>query len=276
MPTAGPDAVHTARRALHELGAKARLQLLEEVAAELLATTEEGIEYRYGSAAEYRRIVTRKPWDEPIREWIRGFTAADVFYDIGANIGGFALLAGKLHSGRVPVVAFEPGAETFAAFTRNIFLNRLEHAITPLQIALSDQTGLQAFHYHRLGAGQALHALGAAVDYRRRRFTPVAVQTVAAFALDDLLDRLTLPRPTRIKLDVDGIEPRIVAGAAKTLSAGPCELWVEMTELTDEDPAPAALAQQLGALGFELLRRVEHDARESGYPRIYDALFVRR
>ena len=62
--------------------------------------------------------------------------------------------------------------------------------------------------------GTALHAVGEALDYRRQPFTPVAVESILAFRLDDLVPLLGLPLPTRLKLDVDGFEHKVLDGAA--------------------------------------------------------------
>lgn len=42
---------------------------------------------------------------------------------------------------------------------------------------------------------------------------------VAKFSVDKLVAEHGLPQPTHIKIDVDGIESRIVAGMEKTLSS---------------------------------------------------------
>jgi FkbM family methyltransferase len=273
-PPAPDHQIEELRRAITRLGFKSRLRVLEGLSDGLVIEEPGGIRFNCRSMAEFKRIRKHKPWDEPLDEWVRSFTPSDVFFDIGANIGAFALLAGKFHFGKVPVFAFEPGFETFAALVRNVLLNDLGGVITALQIGLFDQTGLQPFHYHEVAAGSALHAMGTPVDYRGRDFTPAATQRLPAFRLDDLMDTLALPRPTRIKVDVDGGEARVVAGAVRTLSRGPCELWVEFVERRADDPGPVNVANLLVSIGFRQTRRVDH-ARSGSYPHVYDALFVR-
>ena len=209
---------------LQALSVREKLQLLEALREALVIEGSQGIRYGYGSLTEYRRAKREKACDEPIAEWIASFGPGDVFYDVGANIGGFALLAGKLHGTAVAVLAFEPGVENFAALARNIRLNDLSGTVTPLPVALSESTGVQQFFYRAVDAGGALHAIGAPVDYRGKKFTPAAVQPVISYTFDDVIERLALPRPTRIKLDVDGAESRVLAGAARTLTTSRCDL----------------------------------------------------
>ena len=261
--------------AIQSLGLKQQLQIAEWLNAHLTTEASGGIRYSCASQTEYRRIKKPKPWDGQIDEWIEGFTTGDVFYDIGANIGVFSLLAAKRHGRHVRVFSFEPAFDTFAALSRNILLNKLEAFVTPLQIALFDQTGLQPFHYQELGAGAALHAVGEAVDYTLRRFEPAAVQPVLAFTLDDLVESFGLPRPTRIKLDVDGTESRVLAGAARTLSAGRCDLWVELSDSAADDSRTAHVMETLTGLGFKVGTRIDHEGAPDAYPHVYDVLFTR-
>ena len=276
MQDADNDVPEALRQSINGLRMKARLKLIDELHLQMVTEGSGGLRYRYGSLFEYRRIKTERPWDAPIVEWIRAFRPADVFFDIGANIGGFALQAGALHGDTIAVYAFEPAADSFASLAQNILLNRLERVVTPIPVGLFDQTRLQPFHYHKLGAGEGRNTLGQPIDYARRKFKPVAVQPVLTFSLDDLVERGGLPRPTRIKLDVEGSERQVLAGAVRTITSGPCELWVELTEAVEGDPIPDQLAAFLRDCGFELARRVFHEhAADSGFPRVHDALFVR-
>ena len=44
------------------------------------------------------------------------------------------------------------------------------------------------------------------------------MQGCSASALDDLVDSGAIPVPNHIKIDVDGFEPKVTAGARKTLA----------------------------------------------------------
>src|SRR5688572_10340425 len=65
------------------------------------------------------------------------------FADIGANVGSYTLLAAAGAGARVTCV--EPVPSTFVHLGRNIFLNRLDGAVTCLQIGLSDTPGKVLF-----------------------------------------------------------------------------------------------------------------------------------
>lgn len=167
---------------------------------------------------EYHTRLHSCQKEPEVIEWIeQDMGPGDVLYDVGANVGAYALVAASYWGGAVTVVAVEPSAVNFARLVRNIALNSAGSAIIPLPVALSEATGLRIFHYENLSAGGALHALGEAVDYRGAPFRPVASCAMLAFDLDTLIEWFQLPRPTHMKLDVDGTELAILRGARRTL-----------------------------------------------------------
>jgi FkbM family methyltransferase len=262
-------------REARRLPMKQRLRMLDALKPFTAFEREDGLRFVLGSHSEYRRAKRPRTSNEPMVRWIESFGPGDVLYDVGANTGTLALVAAQAHAGAVPVVAFEPAFDNFAALVRNILANGMGETITPLQVALFDETGIRPFHRSSLGAGTALHAVGKALDYARRPFAPVAVEQVAAFRLDDLVRVLGLPRPTRLKLDVDGFEDRVLAGAADLLDSSGCDVFMELVEAGPEDGHPAAVKDQLAARGYDVAQQVDHRPKGT-YPRIMDVLFIRR
>ncbi|MGD8813633.1 MAG: FkbM family methyltransferase [Anaerolineales bacterium] len=149
-----------------------------------------------------------------IEEW---FKPGDVFYDIGANVGAYSLVAFRFLNGMSKIYAFEPGFKTFPQLCKNIQLNDAEKVIFPLQLALSDQTTMTTFHYQNLLTGGALHALGDPVDQHGDQFQPVFSLPTLSYRLDDLVPQFGLPAPNHIKIDVDGTEYQILKGAESLL-----------------------------------------------------------
>jgi FkbM family methyltransferase len=264
------------QRLLAEAGAlslKLRLRLVDALKSDAVLQREDGLRFSIESLGEYKRGRKRQDADHAIDRWIATFTDGDVFFDVGANTGSIALRTAMMHHGRVPVFAFEPAFDTFGALVRNISVNNLSHVITPLHVALFDETGIRPFHRSSVGAGTALHAVGQPLDYTRQSFTPVAVEPVLAYRLDDLISTMALPRPTRIKLDVDGFEDKVLAGAMGVLAASHCDVYIELVEATADDPHPQRVTRMLRDHGYHLAEVVEHGPAHV-YPRIVDGLFV--
>ena len=150
--------------------------------------------------------------------WIDAhFNEGDTIYDIGTNIGQYSLYAAKTLNGNAQILCFEPEALNFAKLNRNILLNDLGSTMTAYPIAVSDKTGVDHFYSKAFKTGAALHALGRAVTQGEKAFEPHNRQGIMAVSLDELTGTYGLPFPTHVKVDVDGIEDRIVNGAHKTL-----------------------------------------------------------
>lgn len=209
-------------------------------------------------------------------EWIHGFFKdGDVYYDIGANVGAYALVAAKGFKGKVRVYAFEPGFPTFKQLCTNIVLNDCQECIVPLQVALSDRTALQVLNYSSLLPGSALHALGAAVDYKGDRFQPMVRQPVLAFSLDDLIKYFDLPLPAHLKLDVDGTELSILKGAGNTL--GHDALKSVLVEVLEDDLQSKQVIATLenAGLKFHSKHKYVYGGDSGPSSRIYNYIFCR-
>lgn len=150
--------------------------------------------------------------------WIEDcFRPGDVFYDIGANVGAYSLIAFRFLEGRVKIYAFEPGFTTFPQLCKNIYLNGANGVVIPLQVALTDENALISFHYQNLTTGGALHALGEPINQKGEAFRPVFSLPTLSYRLDDLVTQFGLQVPNHIKIDVDGVEYQILKGAVETL-----------------------------------------------------------
>jgi FkbM family methyltransferase len=145
--------------------------------------------------------------------WIDQIPAGEQLWDIGANIGLVALYAAKAG---LPVVAFEPGADNYATLNENLWLNGLGDRVSAYCVALSDTSGVGAFHMGDPRAGGALHAFGKPENFAGA-FQPKFSQAMLGLSIDDAIATFGFPPPVHIKLDVDSIEDKILLGAQRTL-----------------------------------------------------------
>jgi FkbM family methyltransferase len=199
--------------------AKALASLSENVAPVMRVATEEGTLLFRCPTSEAVRLPRRfNSWEPMTFRWLREAVSPDAcFWDIGAHIGVFTLTAGlRARAGGGTVAAFEPSAASFAALNDNLMLNGLQETVAAYGIALSDKTGVGRFHMTDPRAANAGHAFGEPVAYGRA-FAPKYAQSTYATTIDEAVRTLGLPRPDFIKLDVDSIEDRILAGGARTL-----------------------------------------------------------
>lgn len=133
----------------------------------------------------------------------------DVFFDIGANVGFFSLIAARLVGPRGSVVAFEPVPANAAAIRRNASLNRLTN-VHVIEAAVSDDEGVAELRLDRHPGGAVLASPGSR-DGRGKE-----IITVPRVTIDGLVERHEAPVPTLIKIDVEGTEDKVLAGLART------------------------------------------------------------
>ena len=126
----------------------------------------------------------------------------ELFIDVGANIGSYAVLASKVCGARS--IAFEPDPETVKWLRRNIEVNHLQALAVVHDVALGARNGEIAF---TVGLDTTNH-VAAAQDQR--------VRMVAVRRLDDIADAA---HPTLVKLDVEGFEEQVLLGASHVLSS---------------------------------------------------------
>jgi FkbM family methyltransferase len=151
-------------------------------------------------------------------DWIeRTIREDDVFYDIGANVGAYSLIAAAYLRGCTEVYAFEPSFSTYAQLCRNAILNGFQRSIHPYLIALTDATQPIDFEYRSLDAGAAEHHMSNQVQPGTSDFEPVYCQTILGFRIDDLVANYGFPAPNLMKIDVDGAEHNVLVGAKNTL-----------------------------------------------------------
>lgn len=162
------------------------------------------------------RVQTLTTKEPETLEWIDSFGDDDVLWDIGANVGIYTLYAATGHN--VRVLAFEPSAVNYTLLNRNIEMNGLDGRVQAYCVAFSEKTGLDALNMQNTEFGGALSSFGEAVDNHGKHFKPSFRQFTVGYSIDDFIARFNPLFPNHIKIDVDGIEDKIVAGAAKTLS----------------------------------------------------------
>ena len=159
------------------------------------------------------RHIAKYGTHEPIpTRWLDSYLAAakpGLFIDVGANLGWHAVHAGQ-HRAVETVVAFEPDPFNAWLLDRNLTVNGVANAII-CTAAVGATSGTAALHRYK-SSNYGRHSLIADHGFNSR--------TVPLTSIDDALDALGLAdKPiAAIKIDVEGYEPAVIAGAARALS----------------------------------------------------------
>ncbi len=131
------------------------------------------------------------------------------FLDVGANIGYFSCLLGKLAGPTGQVVAVEPEPHNRRLLEANLRNNNLTN-VTIHACAVGAEEGIARMGIYK-PANRGRHSL---VDLEScKKFIDVPVRR-----LDDLVKDSGVKSWTLMKMDVEGFEPFVFAGGAETLA----------------------------------------------------------
>jgi FkbM family methyltransferase len=219
--------------------------------------------FRCDGARDLRRCMSALVKEAGTRAWIVSeVKPGEVFYDIGANIGLYTIMAAQQVGSEGRVYAFEPHGANFARLVDNIAANDLALTVSPCSFALNDRSGLIPFNYISLMIGSSNSQLGSLRDGEEQEFRPELSEPKAAMALDDLIAGHDFRPPHHVKLDVDGNELLVLRGMARTLQRPdkPRSIQIEMNLR-----GKAEIIDFLAAHGYSLADR--HYTR-SGLKRI--------
>lgn len=235
------------------LGRDLFLALCHACAREIEFTAEvEGIVFDAREARPFERgreLMTKEP---DTITWMDRFVQRDeVFYDVGANIGVFGLYAALKRGARV--LAFEPMCANYDVLNRNIHLNRLDARMTAFNLAFNDRTVISTLTIGGFVTGKSGHTFDGALPGTPGSSGPGEFrQGMIGLTMDDFIDRFEQPFPDHIKIDVDGNEPRIIAGMKGVL--GDRRLKSIAIELDlERRPADRETLETIRGYGFELL-----------------------
>ncbi len=126
----------------------------------------------------------------------------DVFFDVGAHVGFFSLLASRLIGPSGTVYAFEPLSKNVAFLKKHIALNKISN-IKVIEVAVSDHDGEALFEESESSFMGKVSAKG--------------TTRVKMACLDSLVRSGVVPPPAVLKIDVEGLQDLVLKGASEIL-----------------------------------------------------------
>jgi FkbM family methyltransferase len=172
--------------------------------------------------------------------------------DVGANIGLYTVLLGKLVGPTGHVWSFEPYTPVVNYLEQNVRLNDLNN-VTIVEKALDDKEGVSEFHVFPEGS-DVYNSLGAAnrpaEQLRAIHKIPVSVST-----LDTVANELNISNIDLFKVDVEGAEERVVKGAEQLIRSSPnVQIIIEIYEPSAQQCGCSSirLIEMLGNWGFSM------------------------
>jgi FkbM family methyltransferase len=160
-----------------------------------------------------------------------------IFYDLGANLGLYTLLAARLVTATGKVFSFEPDPKNAANLRRNIQRNGFTN-VTVVECGIWSSTG--DMYFIAAGSDSPDHGLGKFVEHG----PPNSGALIPCVSLDDFIQ--TAPTPDAIKCDIEGAEVEALRGAGKLLQS-PRRPWIILeTHSPALDQAARAILSRFG------------------------------
>jgi FkbM family methyltransferase len=148
-------------------------------------------------------------------DWIDSFPNNSCLWDIGANIGLYSLYAAKKKS--IKVIAFEPLSTNIQILAKNIYANDLVDKVVIFPLPLTNSSGMSIMRDSMNTWGGSQASFNANIGWDGKSISSKLDFQTYGLSIDDAIDKLLLPKPDFIKLDVDGIEHIILNGGLKAL-----------------------------------------------------------
>lgn len=170
--------------------------------------------------------------------WIRMLSPGDLFIDVGANVGSYAIIAGEQGA---DVIALEPAEDTFNLLNENVALNG--YAIQAIRAAAGDFCGVARF----TSGMDSVNRMDPAGDTESRVVT-----------IDSIVEGRTV---AGMKVDVEGFEIDVLRGCELALAEqriGLIQLEWNATSWTAVGTDRRPVAELLAKYHYEICRPQEN------------------
>lgn len=195
----------------------------------ILAGPMRGCRWLPGSGGKILRLLLGTYEPDQTSRVVQELSEGSVFYDVGAAVGYYTVLAAPRVGAAGRVLAFEPDPKNAAFLRRHVEINRFTNVVVR-QSAVGDRDGTATFTCGSgTGTGHLSDDGGA----------PVAI-----CRLDSMVEEHGWP--THMKIDVEGAELEVLRGAQGILKRARPVIFLS----THGEPVKQACEEHLRRLGY--------------------------
>lgn len=187
-------------------------------------------------------IADFEPWETAVVR--KHLQPGSVFVDAGAYLGYYSLLAASRVGPSGRVIAYEPSPPAYQRLAEIVESNHIR-TMQAFPFGLADHDGEASLYLPTHDSGGVASMVAGTAD--------VAPTSVPIRTLDGHLTELGVERVDILKLDCEGFEPKILAGARQLLAAG--RIRAILCEFNDKalrlaGSSAQELYRSLQAMGF--------------------------
>lgn len=179
----------------------------------------------------------------------------DVVIDVGANIGVYTLISALRVGKQGQVISFEPDSRSHQMLTSNVEQNNVDGPLHLSHYCLGDHNGTISFFE---AAEPCLSGIKNSARSNNMNERKIPIRT-----LDTVLSKMNAPKVSLIKIDVEGAEHKVIAGAMGTLEKSDAILLVEISPKNLDEQSIRDVRDCLERLETSLnyqAFRISHDA----------------
>jgi len=137
-----------------------------------------------------------------------------VFFDVGANLGQYTLLAAQRVGIEGQVHSFEPSPRMFAELEFNVALNNFTDICVLNRVAVSDKPGTAKLSRYEPGK----EVFGSLGSHTRKEGAIIGYYDIETITLDEYVVKTGISHIDLIKMDIEGAEFLALRGGERILS----------------------------------------------------------
>jgi len=249
--------------------------LLDSVIGPFNVSTKDGIllsDFKLSSSMDLSYLETKNESHQKVLEVIDSLGEGDIFFDIGANIGYFSLIASRRVGTTGRIYSFEPSPREYIRLLKNLEINHVSNVI-PYNLALSDRLEESSFYLAEYHTG--LNVLKSQDDSPKSESLAgreIQVPTIRGDSLLDIPFLKNISARMAAKIDVEGAELLVLKGFHDLLQLPTLEtVVVEITPnfLAKFNSTETQIYDLMSQYGFKPTIKI----KESSWQ--FDEIFVR-
>jgi FkbM family methyltransferase len=193
-------------------------------------------------------LIRRGRWEDWIEPHITNSVGpGSVFVDVGANMGYYSIVVGRVVGPTGRVYAYEPNPSLYGLLKKNFFINGLNGEAFPCALGRERRDATLWARTVDSGGGYLSNDPNCDATGSGHAGMPIEVR-----ALDDILSKDT--QIDSMKIDVEGHEPEVVAGAEHAIKRSHgLKMFIELNPQAwvSQGYDPKVFLGGLASMGFD-------------------------